>query len=230
MRLALGAFGAGAAHDQLRHPAADADAALFLRRLVAFGDQHVAVRQHMQPARMVEPVGELVDGKALRGDGISPGFHGSASAWFTVGRSVGFGGGRIGSGPYWSSIATVASSRDMKTTASACNDYDRHKNEERDKQLSQSGTCRCCCAQQRNRGVSVAPSGGDPAGFIAEEALELPPLRDQHDGQRLRRAADRDDRLREGIRAQARPPRPVPTRRRSARRAPWSGFPAGSRR
>ena len=48
--------------------ALDALAIVRLRRRVALGDQHVAVRQHIDRARMIEPGGEGVDRHAVGGD------------------------------------------------------------------------------------------------------------------------------------------------------------------
>ena len=49
-----GHAGAGALHHQPHDPALDALGVLGLGRCVGFGDQHVAVGQHMQPAWMIE--------------------------------------------------------------------------------------------------------------------------------------------------------------------------------
>jgi len=58
---------AGAPHHQLRDPARDASGIPGSLRRVGLGDQHVAIRQHEQPARMVERVGEGGDGESRRG-------------------------------------------------------------------------------------------------------------------------------------------------------------------
>jgi hypothetical protein len=54
MRLALAHRRAGALHHQPHDPALDALAVVGLRRGVGLGHQHVAVGQHIEPARMVE--------------------------------------------------------------------------------------------------------------------------------------------------------------------------------
>ena len=53
------------------HPAPDALAVIRLRRRVGFGHQHVAVRQHIDRARMIEPGRERVDGHAVGGDRLA---------------------------------------------------------------------------------------------------------------------------------------------------------------
>ena len=77
-RDAVGArdLGAGLAHHEPHGPASEAELLVRLRRRVALGDQDVAVRQHVQPARMIEPAGELVDREARRrrrGSALGPG-------------------------------------------------------------------------------------------------------------------------------------------------------------
>ena len=54
--------GARLRHLLLHDPALDALGVLGLGRRVGLGDQHVAVGQHVQPARVLEPVRERVDG------------------------------------------------------------------------------------------------------------------------------------------------------------------------
>ena len=66
MRLALGTPAPALILRQPVDEALDADAAL-LRRGVALGDQHVAVRQHIDRARMVEPGREGCDRHAIGG-------------------------------------------------------------------------------------------------------------------------------------------------------------------
>uniref|UniRef100_A0A0N4ZJL1 LEPR-XLL domain-containing protein n=1 Tax=Parastrongyloides trichosuri TaxID=131310 RepID=A0A0N4ZJL1_PARTI len=65
-----GHSGAGLAHDAALEPAADAAAVAGLRlgRRVGLGHQHVAVGQHVQPARVVQPDREGVDRQTLRRD------------------------------------------------------------------------------------------------------------------------------------------------------------------
>jgi hypothetical protein len=45
------------------HPTLDPIAVLGLGRRVGLGDQHVTVRQRVEPARMVEALGEQGDGQ-----------------------------------------------------------------------------------------------------------------------------------------------------------------------
>ncbi len=61
--------GAGARHHLLHDPALDALAVLGLGRGVGLGDEHVAVGQHEQPARMVEAGGERLHREAGGGRG-----------------------------------------------------------------------------------------------------------------------------------------------------------------
>ena len=65
---------------------------------IGFGDQHVAVRQHVQPARMVEAGGERGHRQPLRGDGVTPLGQPMAGAMLTVGSSELSGGGSLGAG------------------------------------------------------------------------------------------------------------------------------------
>ena len=51
----------------LEEPALDALAVLGPRRRVGLGDEHVAVRQHVEPARMIEAARECGDGRAAGG-------------------------------------------------------------------------------------------------------------------------------------------------------------------
>ncbi len=60
--------GAGARHHLLHDPALDA-AAVFLGRRVGLGDEHVAVRQHVKPARMRQAGRVRRDRQAARGSG-----------------------------------------------------------------------------------------------------------------------------------------------------------------
>ena len=53
--------GAGAAHDFLDDPALDAFVVIGFGRGVGFGDQHVAIGQHVQPARVIEVLGKCGD-------------------------------------------------------------------------------------------------------------------------------------------------------------------------
>ena len=66
-----GHAGAGALHHLAHHPAFDA--LVVLGRLVAFGHQHVAVGQHVHPARVVQPAG--------KGHHVQPG-HGNGLGAF----------------------------------------------------------------------------------------------------------------------------------------------------
>ena len=52
---------AGALHQSLHDPALDAFAVFGLRRCCRFGDEHVAVRQHVDPARVLELHRERLD-------------------------------------------------------------------------------------------------------------------------------------------------------------------------
>jgi len=65
--------GTGALHHQLHDPAFDALGVLGLGRRVALGHQHVAVGQHLQPARVVKPGGQRGHAQAVhwRGAGVS---------------------------------------------------------------------------------------------------------------------------------------------------------------
>ena len=67
MRLALGTPAPAHFCACLYDKALDALAVVRLRRRVAFGDQHVAVRQHIDRARMIEPGREGVDRHAVGG-------------------------------------------------------------------------------------------------------------------------------------------------------------------
>ena len=58
--------GAGALQEEPHRPAFDAAAAL-AGGGIGLGHQHVAVRQHMKPARMIQPVGEGRDAQGLAG-------------------------------------------------------------------------------------------------------------------------------------------------------------------
>ena len=60
--------GAGPLHEQLHRPAPHAAAAVGAGRRIGLGHQHVAVRQDIDPARMIQPVGEQGDAHALRRD------------------------------------------------------------------------------------------------------------------------------------------------------------------
>ena len=65
--------GAGALHELLHQPALDALAVFRLGRRVGLGDQDVAVRQHRQPARMVEAGRVGGDDEPRRGDRLVAG-------------------------------------------------------------------------------------------------------------------------------------------------------------
>ena len=60
---------AGPLHEELHRPAPDAaTAGVGAGWRIGLGHQHVAVRQNIDPARMVQPVGERGDGQARRRD------------------------------------------------------------------------------------------------------------------------------------------------------------------
>ena len=66
--------GAGPAHAHLHEPARNASYSR-LGRGIALGDEHVAIGQHVEPARMVEPGGEGLHREArgrLWGDAVRP--------------------------------------------------------------------------------------------------------------------------------------------------------------
>ena len=69
------------------------------RRRVGLGHQHVAVGQHVQPARMVQPLGEGRHAQPAAAVGAAPAGQPSAGAMLTVGISDACGGGSSGSGP-----------------------------------------------------------------------------------------------------------------------------------
>jgi len=54
--------GAGLRHHQFHHPALDALAFFGPRRRIGLGHQHIAVGQHLQPARVIEPACKGIDG------------------------------------------------------------------------------------------------------------------------------------------------------------------------
>jgi hypothetical protein len=99
MRLALGVAGAGALHRLLLDVAAQALVVVGLGRRVRLGDEDVAVRQHVQPARMVEAGRVRAHRDAVAGDRPGALAPACAGAMWTVGSSVLFGGGRRGVGP-----------------------------------------------------------------------------------------------------------------------------------
>ena len=59
-RDAIGArhTGAGSLHEEAHRPALEALAVLRTRRRIGLGDQHVAIGQHVEPARMIQVLGE----------------------------------------------------------------------------------------------------------------------------------------------------------------------------
>ena len=73
MRLALGTPAPARLHDHSHDPAPDAVAVVRLRRRVAFRHQHVAIRQHVDRARMIEPAGERIDRHAVGGGRLGAG-------------------------------------------------------------------------------------------------------------------------------------------------------------
>ena len=62
---------APACFEQAHEQAAEAETLIRLRRCVAFGHQHIAVGQHMQPARMIQPGGKFVHRHSVGGLGHS---------------------------------------------------------------------------------------------------------------------------------------------------------------
>jgi hypothetical protein len=80
------------AYDQL----AKTEAAPLLFRRIAFSDQHIAIGQDVQPARVIETGGEGLDPQALRRRRRRQPF---ASAMRIVGISVDRGFGSVGFGP-----------------------------------------------------------------------------------------------------------------------------------
>ncbi|MNY25631.1 hypothetical protein D3C86_1594270 [compost metagenome] len=63
-----GHAGTGAFHGFFHHPAVNTLAVVGFGRGIGLGHQHVAVGQHVQPARVVEPFGESSHLRALGGD------------------------------------------------------------------------------------------------------------------------------------------------------------------
>ena len=57
-------------HEQAEEPAAYPRPVVGTNRRVAFGDQHIAVRKHVQPPRVIEIPGEGVDRRSGRRDGV----------------------------------------------------------------------------------------------------------------------------------------------------------------
>ncbi|CAI8916084.1 hypothetical protein EMIT0P294_30184 [Pseudomonas sp. IT-P294] len=63
----------GTAHDFLHHPASNAFAVIGFGWRVGFSHQHVAVGQHIKPARVIESFGERGHLSAWRGSGFCTG-------------------------------------------------------------------------------------------------------------------------------------------------------------
>ena len=62
--------GASAVHDFFHHPAAHAFGIVRLGRCIGLGHQHVAVGQHVEPARMIQAFGERGHLGTGGGDGL----------------------------------------------------------------------------------------------------------------------------------------------------------------
>ena len=88
-----------AAHHGLHEPALDAFAVVRLWRRIGFGDQHVAVGQDVEPAGMLQSLGESIDRKSRAPGGVAPAGHPLAGAIFTVGISAGTGFASWGDAP-----------------------------------------------------------------------------------------------------------------------------------
>jgi hypothetical protein len=102
--------GAHSSHDPRRDDVLNAGCGVRIRWRVGLGNEHVAIRQDGEPARMVEPAGKGSNRKACGGRLLCTGGPALGGAIFTLGKRVCLGAGSLGSGPTPTCSGRVASS------------------------------------------------------------------------------------------------------------------------
>ena len=97
MRLALGTAPPARFHEQLHHPALDAARVIRPGRAIGFGNEYIAVGKHVEPAGVIEAGRVGVHREpGVQPPASSPAGQPLAGAMWTVGMSVGCGGGSAG--------------------------------------------------------------------------------------------------------------------------------------